>query len=57
MNAAKETMNSPAVYQRNKPNIPFEGSSSYKNTFVKHDVKPERQPEHKYQPKNTKFEG
>ena len=55
--SSQEVMNAPATYQRNKPKIPFEGQSSYKNTFVKHEVKPEKQQPYEYKPKNTKFQG
>jgi len=38
-----------------RPKIAFEGSTSYNQDYKDHQVKPERQPEYKYQPKNTKF--
>lgn len=40
-----------------KPKVAFEGSSSYKETFKDFGAKPERQPEYRYEPKKTKFEG
>ena len=44
-------------YMNRKAKVPFEGSSSYKDTFKDHGVRPEKQPEYRYQPKDTKFEG
>jgi hypothetical protein len=41
----------------NKPKVAFEGSSSYKDTFKDHGAKLEKQPEYRYEPKKTKFEG
>ena len=41
----------------NKPNLKLEGSSSYKDTFKAHEVKPQAQPAYQYKPKQTKFEG
>lgn len=42
-------------YMGKKAKVPFEGQSSYKNTFTNPGAKLEKQPEYKYQPKNTKF--
>lgn len=42
-------------YNAKKPKIAFEGSTSYKETFKDYGVKPEKQPEYRYEPKKTKF--
>ena len=42
-------------YLSKKAKVTFEGKTSYKDTFKDHGARPEKQPEYKYQPKNTKF--
>ena len=42
-------------YNAKRPKIAFEGSTSYKETFKDYGVKPEKQPEYRYEPKKTKF--
>lgn len=44
-------------YMDRKAKVTFEGNTSYNDTFKNPGVKPEKQPEYKYQPKATKFEG
>jgi hypothetical protein len=38
-----------------KAKVPFEGKTSYNDTFRNPGVKLEKQPEYRYQPKPTKF--
>lgn len=48
-------MTSVKDYMSRKAKVPFEGCSAYKDTFKDHGVVREKQPEYKYQPKDTKF--
>ena len=42
-------------YMGRKAKVAFDGRTSYNDTFVNPGVKPQKQPEYKYQPKGTKF--